>query len=602
MRKLLTVLLSVLMVLSIGISASADEYSVSVSATQNENGDLVITAEGNDAEKLVNAIYAGSSDWSSETKISVSVGDNWTGEIANMPSSDPFITKEGSKLTVSKEILVNGNFVNGTNKLSLIVNNVAVANTTVEFSGLNDAPTPNALSSISVFPFDNIPGVGEEAKDPIVHASDENGLITQSRIGDDGEWIDGRFSAYWAKKVENQYAEGGYEYKMMKEYHYDKSTDSGYWTYEKFEEEQEYYLVINTIYVENMTGEKASTKVSAYSYDVSEISVPKGATGGNSSYAYFSCIGSTEYAVKLKAAHKYSYTYNIENLEKINIGGMGMEPTEGHAFIFQFYAKDGYSVPKNAEDLTVTIGGVNFTNFYYEGREFDDGNSIGHLMINPEDVTGDITITTKCVKNEVPAQKTGNVPDTSYEGTQDELNSKVDLTDEEKENGAKVYLAVSDSVKAEDKKLVNDNLVGNTLGQILNITLVKEVESSKTEVKETNAGLKISVDLDDSLVNKDSSIERTYKVIRVHDGKTEILDASYDASGKKVTFTTDKFSTYAIVYKDAKKEEKKEETNTSSNTSSTKVVTCEEAMNSKNWTWSEAKKACVYRVSKTSTK
>ncbi len=31
-----------------------------------------------------------------------------------------------------------------------------------------------------------------------------------------------------------------------------------------------------------------------------------------------------------------------------------------------------------------------------------------------------------------------------------------------------------------------------------------------------------------------------------------------------------------------------------------KIITCEEYMNSKNWTWSEAKKACVYKVSNTS--
>ena len=37
-------------------------------------------------------------------------------------------------------------------------------------------------------------------------------------------------------------------------------------------------------------------------------------------------------------------------------------------------------------------------------------------------------------------------------------------------------------------------------------------------------------------------------------------------------------------------------------TSSTKVVTCEEAMGSKNWTWSESKKACVYRVTNTGSK
>ena len=34
--------------------------------------------------------------------------------------------------------------------------------------------------------------------------------------------------------------------------------------------------------------------------------------------------------------------------------------------------------------------------------------------------------------------------------------------------------------------------------------------------------------------------------------------------------------------------------------SDTKIVTCEEAMNSKDWTWSESKKACVYKVSDTS--
>ncbi len=37
-----------------------------------------------------------------------------------------------------------------------------------------------------------------------------------------------------------------------------------------------------------------------------------------------------------------------------------------------------------------------------------------------------------------------------------------------------------------------------------------------------------------------------------------------------------------------------------SDSNNTKVVTCEEAMNSKNWTWSESKKACVYRVTNTS--
>ena len=41
---------------------------------------------------------------------------------------------------------------------------------------------------------------------------------------------------------------------------------------------------------------------------------------------------------------------------------------------------------------------------------------------------------------------------------------------------------------------------------------------------------------------------------------------------------------------------------TGRDTSANKAISCEEYMNSKNWTWSEVKKACVYRVSNTSSK
>ena len=41
-------------------------------------------------------------------------------------------------------------------------------------------------------------------------------------------------------------------------------------------------------------------------------------------------------------------------------------------------------------------------------------------------------------------------------------------------------------------------------------------------------------------------------------------------------------------------EKNKEETPTLS-----KAITCEEYMKSKDWTWSESKKACVYKVSDT---
>ena len=100
---------------------------------------------------------------------------------------------------------------------------------------------------------------------------------------------------------------------------------------------------------------------------------------------------------------------------------------------------------------------------------------------------------------------------------------------------------------------------------------------------------------------------KTIKVVRFHDDDVpDVIPASL--SGNVLTFTTGKFSTYVIAaYSDAKPTPSPTPTptpstssETSSNESSTKVVTCEEAMGSKNWTWSESKKACVYKVTNTS--
>ena len=40
-------------------------------------------------------------------------------------------------------------------------------------------------------------------------------------------------------------------------------------------------------------------------------------------------------------------------------------------------------------------------------------------------------------------------------------------------------------------------------------------------------------------------------MLRIHDGDVDILDAAYDKTTNKLTFKTDKFSTYAIIYIDS---------------------------------------------------
>ena len=60
----------------------------------------------------------------------------------------------------------------------------------------------------------------------------------------------------------------------------------------------------------------------------------------------------------------------------------------------------------------------------------------------------------------------------------------------------------------------------------------------------------ISVAVPDALINTNSAVNRTYCIVRRHDGTISVLDAAFDAAGKTLTFKTDRFSDYAIAYKD----------------------------------------------------
>ena len=53
--------------------------------------------------------------------------------------------------------------------------------------------------------------------------------------------------------------------------------------------------------------------------------------------------------------------------------------------------------------------------------------------------------------------------------------------------------------------------------------------------------------------NTDKNVSRTYYIIRMHDNKAEVIATASQAEVEsgKITFATDKFSTYAIAYADA---------------------------------------------------
>ncbi|MGN0329390.1 MAG: right-handed parallel beta-helix repeat-containing protein [Lachnospira sp.] len=112
-------------------------------------------------------------------------------------------------------------------------------------------------------------------------------------------------------------------------------------------------------------------------------------------------------------------------------------------------------------------------------------------------------------------------------------------------------LSQEDKAKIEDaaKKAVgNDNLDIT----YFDATLFKKVGTQQTTVAEPGIDIKVTIKIPEKLINTDSTKNREYSIIRLHgeDGSVETLGGTFNSETGEFTFVTDKFSTYAIVYKD----------------------------------------------------
>ena len=56
------------------------------------------------------------------------------------------------------------------------------------------------------------------------------------------------------------------------------------------------------------------------------------------------------------------------------------------------------------------------------------------------------------------------------------------------------------------------------------------------------------------MLNRDVSVTRTYKIVRVHEGETSIIDVEFNEDTGEIAFETDRFSTYALIYNDVQVE------------------------------------------------
>lgn len=125
-------------------------------------------------------------------------------------------------------------------------------------------------------------------------------------------------------------------------------------------------------------------------------------------------------------------------------------------------------------------------------------------------------------------------------------------------DGANVDIALTvkeANVSAEIKTAMAQAAKGCTIGQYLDISLFKYMTVNGSQqacvaLHTTKDALTISVVVPDALIHTDSAVNRTYCIVRNHEGTITVLDAAFDAASKTLTFKTDRFSDYAIAYKD----------------------------------------------------
>ncbi len=174
------------------------------------------------------------------------------------------------------------------------------------------------------------------------------------------------------------------------------------------------------------------------------------------------------------------------------------------------------------------------------------------------------SISTPEGKIEKDQKRNENAPVASLNDSSEELKSKLLSTEEQAQvatgKDAKVILKIEEisaTVSEEDKKKIKEKLTtkqqntADIATLYIDISLYKQIgEGEESKITKTNGKISISLEVPENMQNTKEGTERTYHVIRIHDGVAELLEGSYDPISHLFTFETDLFSVYALAYLD----------------------------------------------------
>ena len=212
-----------------------------------------------------------------------------------------------------------------------------------------------------------------------------------------------------------------------------------------------------------------------------------------------------------------------------------------------------------SEDGTLTFETNQFSTYFIvkTAKKADNGNAKTEKSSNTSSTTA--SSAAESTDNAITAQSVSGegVPAINIASAADQLLNLAKLSEDENKAvkaGNKTQFVLSASGMTPTKEeiaLIQSVLGNNAIGQYLNLNLTLKISGrADRQITDLSAPMYIAITIPQNLVNHDSSIERTYRIVRIHDGVATLIDGNYDAATNQFTFATDGFSTYALVYED----------------------------------------------------
>ena len=212
-----------------------------------------------------------------------------------------------------------------------------------------------------------------------------------------------------------------------------------------------------------------------------------------------------------------------------------------------------------SENGTLTFETNQFSTYFIvkTAKKADNGNAKTEKSSNTSSTTA--SSAAESTDNAITAQSVSGegVPAINIASAADQLLNLAKLSEDENQAvkaGNKTQFVLSASGMTPTKEeiaLIQSVLGNNVIGQYLNLNLTLKISGrADRQITDLSAPMYIAIKIPQNLVNHDSSIERTYRIVRIHDGVATLIDGTYDAATNQFTFATDGFSTYALVYED----------------------------------------------------